>query len=123
LNIDAFIYLEKLRSLVQPLPGVTEASCYGTPGFYVNKKLFARLKEDGETLVIYTEERDKWMKKAPSIYFITDHYLNYPTMLIRLSKSGQKELQALLVASWKMRAPQRLIKEYDENSTGGPADL
>ena len=95
------------------LPGVTEGISYGTPGFYVNKKLFARLREDGETLVVYTTERDKWMKKAPSIFYITDHYLNYPNMLISLSSVKPKELEALLIASWTMRATKGLIKEFE----------
>ena len=47
-------YLPVIRLLMMPLPGVSEGTCYGTPAFYVSKKLLARMKEDGETLVVYT---------------------------------------------------------------------
>jgi hypothetical protein len=114
-NIDSFIYLEKLRALFGRLPGVTEAPCFGTPAFYVNKKLIARLKEDGEALAIRTEEREKWMKANPAVYFITDHYKNYPTMLLHLSKVKQKELETLLFAAWQLRAGKTLLKEYEKS--------
>jgi len=103
-----------LRSLTAGLPGCTEGTSYGTPAFFVNKKMFARIKEDGTTLVIRTEDREKWMKKKPAVYFITDHYQNYPEyMLVQLKKVRQKELQDLLVASWRTRATKALIGEYD----------
>ncbi len=113
MNIDAFIYLERIREMIFSLPGTTEGSCYGTPGFYVKKKLFARLKEDGETLVVYTLEREKWIKAKPAIYYFTEHYRNYPSMLIRLNKVKANDLQTLLLASWRLRAPKRLVVEYD----------
>jgi hypothetical protein len=74
MNIDTFHYLETIRKYILALPGVEEYTSSATPGFRVNKKLLARLREDGETLVVRSEERGMWMKKDPSIYFITDHY-------------------------------------------------
>jgi hypothetical protein len=38
--------------------------------FKVNKKMFARLKEDGKTLVVYTKERNKWMKQDPALFLL-----------------------------------------------------
>ena len=97
------------------LPGVTEGTCFGTPAFYVNKKLLARLKEDGETLMVHTDERDRWMKMNPDIFFVTDHYRNYPSMLIRLGKVSQKDLKKLLTDAWKNRANKTLLKSWMEN--------
>lgn len=50
-----------IRNVVAQLPATSEKLCFETPAFYVNKCLFARLKEDEEHLVIYTEERDRLM--------------------------------------------------------------
>ena len=50
MNIDTFIYLDAIRKYLSALPGITEKLCFGTPAFYVNDKLFARLKENGDTL-------------------------------------------------------------------------
>lgn len=113
MGTDVFIYLQYLRKLLLAMPGVTEKMCFNTPAFYVGGKLFARIKEDGETLVIGTLERDKWMRANPDIYYITDHYRNYDYMLINLEKVDPVELQKLLVTAWRNRATKKLIKEYE----------
>lgn len=114
MNIDSFVYLERVRTMAFSLPEVTEKLCFGTPAFYVQKKLIARLKEDGETLVVYTDDRDIWIKAKPAIYFVTDHYRNYPMMLVRLVKVSKDDLQTLLKEAWRMRAGKRLLKEEGE---------
>lgn len=110
--IDIFIHLHYLRQLLLKMPGVTEKLCFGTPAFYVNGKLFARMKEDGQTLVVNSVERDRWMQAKPDVYFITDHYLNYSSMLINLEKVEPAELEQLLTTAWYNRATKKLIKEY-----------
>jgi hypothetical protein len=114
MNIDSLCYIETIRKFILTLPGVEEYTCYGTPAFRVNKKLLARLREDGESLALRNEERDKWIKKNPSVYFVTEHYFNYPTILIHLSKVDHKELHVLLVAAWQSRATKKQLKEYAE---------
>ena len=107
------IYLEFVRKLVAHLPGVNEKLCFETPAFYAGDKLFARFKEDGETLVIYTEERERWMENDPETFFITDHYKNYKYMLIALGSVKKSVLTELLTEAWKKRAAKRLLKEFD----------
>ncbi len=115
MDIDTFIHLDMIRELMQVLPGVHEKLCYGTPGFYVSNKLFARLKEDGQTLVVHTVEREKWMKANSKTFFITDHYKNYSYMLINLETVTAVDLKKLLQQGWRNRAPKRLITEFDNN--------
>lgn len=109
MNIDAFFHLQKVENIVGALPGTIEKLCYGTPGFYVNKKFFARIKEDGETLALYNPDRDFWIRKDPEIFFITDHYLNHPMLLVNLKTVPQQQLKELLFIAWEMRASQRLV--------------
>jgi hypothetical protein len=112
-EIDVRVNLEFISKAIQHLPGVTEKLCYNTPAFYVNKKIFARLKEDCETLVIQTHEREKWMNADPLTFFITDHYLNYDYMLVALKTVSPQDLTNLLITAWHNRAPAKLIKEYE----------
>jgi len=107
------VYLEFIRNAVQQLPGVTEKPCYSTPAFYVNKKIFSRLKEDCETLVIQTNEREKWIDTDPLTFFVTDHYLNFDYMLIALKTVSPEDLTHLLITAWYNRAPAKLQKEYE----------
>src|ERR1700710_2538775 len=110
MNIDVIFCWNRVIEIADKLPGAELSTSYGTPAFKVNKKLFARLKEDGKTLMVYTNERDKWMKKDPVVFFITDHYKNYPSMLIDLNTVKEKDLAQLIHASWQLKAPKRLLK-------------
>ncbi|GAA4324195.1 hypothetical protein GCM10023149_25620 [Mucilaginibacter gynuensis] len=109
-NDNAFLSLQFARSVVMPLPGVTEKICFDTPAFYANKKIFSRLKEDGLSWVMYTEERDKWMQADPETFFITDHYVNYNYMLVNLATVNPADLQLLLITAWKNRALKKQVE-------------
>jgi len=112
-EMDTVVYLEFIRKAVQNLPGVIERPSYNTPGFFAGKKLFARMKEDGETLVVQTYEREKWMEADPVTFFITDHYLNYDYMLVALKTVSPDDLTKLLITAWCNRATNKLIQEYE----------
>ena len=103
------------RRVALALPGVEEGPCYGTAGFRVAGKLFARIKEDGVTLVVRTDRdsRDALMEANPGTFFVTPHYRGYDWMLIRLSKVKPEELREQLVAAWRRRAPKRLLTAFD----------
>jgi hypothetical protein len=87
-----------VRKMALALDGVEESTSYGTAAFKIRGKLIARLKEDGETLVVGTtfEEREEMMRAEPETYYITDHYLNYPWVLVRLPKVHPDALRDLL---------------------------
>ncbi len=114
MNIDVFMYLEKVRRITNRFPGTIEKSCYGTPGFYAEKNFFARIKEDGETIALYNNDRNAWIAANPYVYFITSHYFNSPMLLIRLSGVQEDDLHTLLLKAWQMRASKRLQKAYKQ---------
>jgi hypothetical protein len=103
---------EDARRLLLALPGVEEGPCYGTPGWRVKKRFLARLKEDGETLVVKVgdEERDILLAADPEIFFLTPHYFGYPTVLIRLPKIRKELLREVLLRAWRRIAPKRLLE-------------
>lgn len=107
-----------VQEIARALPGAVEGTSYGTPAFHVRKKLFVRLHQSGEAIVIMVDmaERDVLMKIDPETCFITDHYLNYPAMLVRLATVRPKVLRELIEDSWRSRAPESLIDEYDEKA-------
>ena len=106
---------DKLRSLFLALPGVEEAPCYGTPGFRVRKKLLARFHQDGDSLLLVLdfETRDFLLRHKPSVFYITDHYRNYPTVLVRIALADPDEVMEHFVQAWRRAAPKKLIAVYD----------
>jgi len=105
------ITFDTVRQIAQTLPGAEESTSYGTPAFKVKGKLFARQHQDGESLVVGVdfEEREEMMNAAPEKFYITDHYLNYPWMLVRMSQVRRDELRDLLIGSWRRAAPKNLV--------------
>jgi hypothetical protein len=93
-----------VRKFALALQNVEEGTSYGTPAFKVDGKLIARLWEDGETLVVGTtfEEREEMMAAEPETYYITDHYLKYPWVLVHLSRVHADALRDLLSRSWRL---------------------
>jgi hypothetical protein len=87
-----------VREIALSLPKTEEVSSYGTPGFKVGGELFARLHQDGESLVVKMdfEQREALMAHDPETYYITDHYLNYEWILVRLSRVQPDALRDLL---------------------------
>ena len=90
--------------IAQSLGSVEESTSYGTPAIKIGGKLVARLKEDGDSLVVGTtyEERAEMMAAEPETYYITDHYLNAPWVLVRLSRVHPDALRDLLGRAMKL---------------------
>lgn len=108
-----------VRELARDLPDVEESTSYGTPALKVRGKLFARLKEDGETLVLRSDafERAHLMQAASDVFFITDHYREHPWVLVRLPAIGVEQIRGLLEGAWRRVAPKRLVIDFDAAET------
>ncbi|WP_422924656.1 MmcQ/YjbR family DNA-binding protein [Singulisphaera sp. PoT] len=108
---------ETVRRLALELPEVEEGTSYGTPAFKVRKVLFVRQHQDGESLVIKIDmdERAMRMKVDPETYYITDHYLDHPYILVRLATVDEEDLRELLQESWRRSAPKKLLDAYDSS--------
>jgi hypothetical protein len=102
---------DTVREIAQTLAGAEESTSYGTPAFKVKGKLFARQHQDGESVVIAVDPaaREEMMNAAPEKFYITDHYLNYPRMLVRMKQVNQDELRDLLMGAWRRVAGKKLI--------------
>jgi hypothetical protein len=104
------------------LPAVAAGTSYGTPALHVRKRFMARLSDgDSDVMVlkpVYEDEQRFLMETQPGVFFTTDHYRGYPTILIRLSKADRGQVRELLVESWRRVAPAKLVAEYDAIGAG-----
>ena len=105
---------DDVRRLALALPGTTERPSYGTPGFRVGDRLFARLHEEPGLLVLWRptlEDKEALLASAPATFTTTPHYDGHPSVLVRLDRVGVGELADLLAEAWEARAPARLRRE------------
>lgn len=98
---------DTVRSIARTLDGVSEGTSYGTPAFRAGKTLFVRLHDSHEALVVRMDpaERAVRMQAAPETYYITDHYANYPWVLVRLAAVDEDDLRDVLQQAWRLSAP------------------
>jgi hypothetical protein len=89
------------------LPGVEVSQSYGTPALKVRGKLFVRFHDDGETLVVRTTPTDREYLLAtwPHEFYLTEHYRNYPWVLVRLGTVSAGRLSDVIIDAWERVAP------------------
>jgi hypothetical protein len=97
-------------------PGVEVATSYGTPALRVKGKGMCRLRTDPDALVVRVidlADREALLRGKPDVFFSTPHYDGYPYVLVRLEAVDSGELAELLEDAWRIRAPKRLVAEFD----------
>jgi hypothetical protein len=110
---------DDIRKLALAWPAVEDGSSYGTPALKVRKKLLVRLKEDGDSLVmpgVPQDERDMLVEREPKVFYFTDHYKDYPMVLIRLSKTRRTTVEPLLRRQWRTLASKAAVREFDNKA-------
>jgi hypothetical protein len=115
-SADAGSTFDTVRQISLSLEHVEEGMSYGTPAFKVRGALFVRLHQDFDSTVVVVrtdfEQREELLAADADTYFITDHYRNYPWVLVRLSRVHRDALRDLLrmahrLASSSKRASSR----------------
>ena len=107
---------DDVRKFALAWPEVADGTSYGTPALKVRKKLLARLKEDGDSLVVRSvpqDEREMLVESRPKVFYFTDHYRDYPIALIRLSKANRALVEPLLRRQWRALASKKAVREFD----------
>lgn len=90
---------DDIRRVALKLPDVQEGTSYGTPALKVKGKLMIRLHDDGDKIVLKmpVDRREELMSGDPETYFITDHYRDYPCVLVSLAKIRPDAIRDLLL--------------------------
>jgi hypothetical protein len=109
-----------VRNIGLALPGVEESTAYGFPALKVHGKLLAcvpahRSAEPASLVVrVDFEDRAELLAEAPDVYYLTDHYVGYTAVLVRLARVNADMLRDLLGMAHKFvtgtvasRSPQR----------------
>jgi hypothetical protein len=67
------VTVDDVRELALTLPATTERSSYGTPGFRVKDKLFARIHDNSDWLVLRMDQaqRELMAQAEPEKFFWT----------------------------------------------------
>ena len=101
------IGFDVVRRMGLALPNVEEGTVYGSPALKVGGKMFACIaihsSAEPDSLAVRMEfdQRDELIAADPKTYYLTDHYLDYPCVLVRLARVHPDALPDLLRMGWQ----------------------
>jgi hypothetical protein len=114
-------HFNKVAKLAQRFPGVEVKTWRGCPSLTVKGKFMARLRTEAEGwLAIRCEfvDREILLQAAPQVFHLTDHYVNYPAILVDLAAIDADALADVVERAWRKVAPKKLVREWDEQHPG-----
>lgn len=109
---------DDIREICLSMPEAFEKASYGgRPSWRTKSKMFTWIREKPEALVVWVEsqeDKEALIASEPKKFFTTDHYDGHPIVLVNLDAIDKDEVTELLIESWRMRSPKKLVKAWDE---------
>jgi hypothetical protein len=96
---------KRVESIGRTLPDVEVTTTWGQPTLKVRGKMFACMaankSAEPNTLVVMMDfaDRDALIDEDPDTYYLKEHYLNYPCVLVRLSHVRADALRDLITGA------------------------
>jgi hypothetical protein len=94
-----------VESIGRTLPDVEVTTAWGQPALKVRGKMFACMaahkSAEPNSLAVMMDfgDRDALIEDDPNTYYLKPHYLNYPCVLVRLSRVRADALHDLIVGA------------------------
>ena len=108
------ITFQTARAVGLKLQGAEDGKAYGSPALTVNGQMFAcipvnRPSVEPESLAVRVpfDQRDALLTEAPETYYLTDHYVDYPFVLVRLGRIRLEALEGLLQMAHQFAAVEK----------------
>ena len=106
-----------IRSLALEFPEVEEKLTWEVHAtFRVRDKIIAILSEDESEARIKStkEEQEAMLASDPETFYMPSHVGQHGWIGVRLKRIDGDELRELLEEAWRMTAPKKMVKAFDE---------
>src|SRR5947199_4478758 len=94
-----------VEAIGRALPDVEVTTAWGQPALKVHGKMFVCIAShksaEPNTLVVMMDfaDRDALVEDDPATYYLKEHYVNYPCILVRLSRVRADALRDLVTGA------------------------
>ena len=94
-----------VEAIGRTLPEVEVTTAWGTPALKVRGKMFVCIASnkaaEPDTLVVMMDfpDRDALIEDDPETYYLKDHYVGYPCVLVRLARVRPDALRDLVIGA------------------------
>jgi hypothetical protein len=96
-----------VRAIGRTLADVEETTSWGVPALKVRGTMFVCIASnkaaEPNTLVVRMDfdQRDALIAEDPDTYYLKEHYVSYPCVLVRLSRVHRDALRDLVTGAWR----------------------
>ena len=94
-----------VEAIGRTLPDVEVTTAWGSPALKVRGRMFVCIAShksaEPNTLVVMMdfEDRDALLEDDPATYYLKEHYVNYPCVLVRMSHIRKDALRDLVIGA------------------------
>lgn len=98
---------KRVESIGRTLADTEVTTAWGQPALKVHGRLFVCLAShksaEPDSLVVMMEfaDRDALVEEEPAVYYLKDHYVGYPCVLVRLGRVHSDALRDLVVGAYR----------------------
>jgi len=98
---------KSVEAVGRTLPDVEVTTTFGKPALKVRGKMFVCIAShksaEPDTLVVMMDfaNRDALVEDDPDTYYLKDHYVGYPCVLVRLSRVHPDALRDLVASAYR----------------------
>ncbi len=110
---------ERYLKIASALPGAEASTSYGTPSVKIRGKILSRWRTEAEGAVAIRcdfVDREILLMAQPEVFFLMEHYVNYPMILMRVDEAPRDVVVDLTERAWRLVAPSKLVRERDAAS-------
>jgi hypothetical protein len=107
---------DDVRAAVLGLPEAVEQETWGHPTFRVRKKMFGGMAADGTTATFKAtkEEQAALLEQYPDVFFVPKYVGQHGWVGFQVDGVDPGEMHELIVEAWRMTAPKRVVRAFDE---------
>jgi hypothetical protein len=108
------IDFDTVRKIALRLPDVEESTAWGSSALKVRGQWLAVIpthkSAESNSLAVRVDfaQRTELLESAPDIYYLKDHYQNYPVVLVRLARISHDALEGLLRMAWQVTTTKKV---------------
>jgi hypothetical protein len=109
------VKLEQARAFALSLPETVEQPHFDMSSFRVNKKIFCTVPAEGKTLHVFVgdDEARAAVAEDPAAFEELWWGKKLSGVRVHLAKAKVGPVRELLEESWRMRAPKKVLSEYE----------
>ena len=115
-----------VEAIGRTLPDVDVTTAWGQPSLKVRGRMFvcvaSHKSAEPNTLVVMMDlaDRDALVEDDPGTYYLKEHYVNYPCVLVRLSRVRADALRDLVTGAHRFMSSVTRTRPTRRSKASGP---